>query len=156
MVVGYVCARVCSCVCVVRLNGRANRKLGTPGPSARCQGSHVTLWQHSIIDSHYHIRFCVYMLMCVRICTTVYTSILWTANNWLVPVYPLLCLRLCVFPHTHVYALKYTQIHTQMCICMYICICTAHMMRRGAVFSIQVQVMHLESRGSYLFLELHW
>ncbi len=38
-----VCVLVSMCLCVLRLNGTANRKLGTPGPSALCHGSHVTL-----------------------------------------------------------------------------------------------------------------
>lgn len=69
------------CACVLGLNGTANRKLGTLGPSAPCHGSHVTLWQHSIIDSHYHIRFCVlrvevpqYMCVCRCVCVCVCTQ----------------------------------------------------------------------------------
>lgn len=99
----WVRARVCVCVVfALRPNGTANRKLGTPGPSAPCHGSHVTLWQQSIIDSHRHIRFCVHTLFVfVRVCTCAYIAILWTANNWFALLHPLLrvfvCLRLCVF-----------------------------------------------------------
>lgn len=80
-----LCAR--ACVCLRRLNGTANRKQGTPGPSAPCHGSHVTLWQHSIIDSHYHIRFWALhvempLFKCVCRCVCVCIVLLWTANNW--------------------------------------------------------------------------
>lgn len=52
---------------------------------------------HTTTSASVCTHWCAPVYVSMQMCVSVYTAILWKANNWFAPVHPLLCLPACVY-----------------------------------------------------------